>query len=79
MRYLNFAGNAPPRVIDGALYVAWASFTAFMGYLAQKESYEYIDPWVRFYAIGILTPVVAGVGALKAFRAPYKESADPGR
>lgn len=63
-----FSSSLSPAVIDGTLYTSWTMLTALLGVMSSEEAYKYVDPWVLFYSKAIMTCIVAGVGALKAFR-----------
>lgn len=54
--------------IEGFLYWYTAFASGLLTYLASEESYKYLDPQVRFWAIAFLGSTVTGFNAVKAFR-----------
>ncbi len=55
-------------VVDGALWVLIALFTAMQGMLTGEEAYKYASPTVLFWSKFAIASLAASCGALKAFR-----------
>jgi len=55
-------------IVDGALWVLIALFTAMQGMLTGEEAYKYASPTILFWSKFAIASLAASCGALKAFR-----------
>lgn len=58
----------PSIALDASIAVGIAALTALGMGLAQKESYEYVNPYVRFWLVLGVGVTVQGMHALAKFR-----------
>lgn len=65
--YDNFT-SVPPIFLDGFIAVGIAMLTAISMGLATEESYKYLDPTIRFWAVLVLGAIIQGAHALSKFR-----------
>lgn len=54
--------------IDASTAIGIASLTSLALSMASKESYEYVNPYVRFWLIVVIGVAVQGLHALSKFR-----------
>ncbi len=65
---VKYGNNITPVFIDGLLFTLLAVWTAMMGIYQSDEIYKYCSPYFVFYSKSMVSIMLAGATALKAFR-----------
>lgn len=63
-----YFGSIPPVFLDGWLCVQVATLTGLIARLASDDAVKWIPGDIQFWAITILSPMLAGTTALQFFR-----------